>query len=59
MPSPSNDPWARKEAWRYQGPFTRANRFKGSLPGIGIGAGAFILLNVYEYFTASGGDKHH
>ncbi|CAN6647190.1 hypothetical protein TRVA0_022S00980 [Trichomonascus vanleenenianus] len=53
MAAPKNDPWARKEAWRFTGPFSRANRFRGHLPGIGIGAGAFVLLNIYEYLTGS------
>lgn len=36
------------EAWRYSGPFTRFNRFKGSLPGLGIGAGAFGIYLVVD-----------
>lgn len=48
-----------REAWRFQGPFTRANRFKGTLPGLGLGVGAFVLLNVYEYVTAAGSDDKH
>nr|POE76160.1 hypothetical protein CFP56_59640 [Quercus suber] len=38
---PANDPWARHEAWRYSGPFSRYNRFKGSFPGLGIATVAF------------------
>lgn len=40
------------EAWRYQGPFTRMNRFRGSLPGLGTAIVAFALFNVYEYVAA-------
>jgi len=55
------DPWAKQEAWRYQGPFTRLNRFRGSLPGFGTAVVAFALFNAYEYATASPdhGHGHH
>lgn len=46
-----------REAWRYTGPFTRRNRFKGTLPGLGIGAGAFGLYLVYEQLFLK--DDHH
>jgi len=36
------------EAWRYTGPFTRFNRFKGAFPGFGIGLGAFLVYCAYE-----------
>jgi NADH dehydrogenase (ubiquinone) 1 beta subcomplex subunit 3 len=39
---------SHREAWRYTGPFTRWNRFKGALPGFGIGAAAFGVYLVYE-----------
>lgn len=45
------------EAWRYTGPFTRGNRFKGSFPGLGIATGAFAVYCVYEYLFLS--DDHH
>ncbi|EGP85462.1 uncharacterized protein MYCGRDRAFT_19626, partial [Zymoseptoria tritici IPO323] len=45
---PKNDPWARVEAWRYTGPFTRRNRFKNSFPGLGIATVAFAGYLVYE-----------
>lgn len=47
------------EAWRYQGPFTRVNRFKGALPGFGIATVAFIAFNIGEYFLVSKDDHHH
>ncbi len=37
-----------REAWRYSGPFTRWNRFKGAFPGFGIAAVAFAGYCVYE-----------
>jgi len=65
---PAHDPWARNEAWRYSGPFTRWNRYKGALPGLGIASVAFAGYLVYEQlFTSHGilssshghGDSHH
>jgi len=47
---PENDPWARHEAWRSQGPFTRWNRWKRTLPGLGSATVAFALYCVYEHF---------
>jgi len=43
------DPWARNEAWRSQGVFTKYNRLvKGSAPGLGIATVAFVGYCVYE-----------
>ncbi|PWW78085.1 hypothetical protein C7212DRAFT_183357, partial [Tuber magnatum] len=42
------DPWARAETWRYTGPFTRWNRFKGAFPGLGIATVAFAAYCAYE-----------
>ncbi|TVY88861.1 hypothetical protein LAWI1_G006181 [Lachnellula willkommii] len=55
--TPKNDPWARAEAWRYSGPFTRWNRFKGSFPGLGIATVAFAAYCGYEYLFLK--DDHH
>lgn len=60
----AKDPWAKKyerprhsckhiltiysEAWRYSGPFTRWNRFKGAFPGLGIAVVAFTGYVVFE-----------
>ncbi|CZS95848.1 related to NADH-ubiquinone oxidoreductase B12 subunit [Rhynchosporium agropyri] len=65
--TPANDPWARREAWRYSGPFTRWNRFKGSFPGLGIATVAFAAYCGYEYLFlnddhghgAAHGEGHH
>ncbi|KAF2004447.1 hypothetical protein P154DRAFT_572107 [Amniculicola lignicola CBS 123094] len=55
-----NDPWARYEAWRYTGPFTRFQRFKGAFPGLGIATVAFAGYLVYEeMFTKTEHDEHH
>ncbi|KAI9893116.1 MAG: hypothetical protein M1814_000664 [Vezdaea aestivalis] len=53
---PANDPWARAEAWRYTGPFTRWNRFRGSFPGLGIATVAFATYCGYEYMFLK--DEH-
>jgi len=53
----AKDPWARGEAWRYTGPFTRWNRFKGAFPGLGIATVAFAGYLVYEAVFMK--DSHH
>ena len=45
------------EAWRYTGPFTRFNRFRGSFPGLGIATVAFAAYCGYEYLFLT--DRHH
>ncbi|KAH8663363.1 NADH-ubiquinone oxidoreductase B12 subunit family-domain-containing protein [Tricladium varicosporioides] len=55
--TPANDPWARAEAWRYTGPFTRWNRFKMAFPGLGIATVAFAAYCGYEYMFLK--DDHH
>ena len=45
------------EAWRSTGPFTRFNRFRSALPGLGIATVAFGGYLVYDYVFAS--DEHH
>ncbi|KAK5119971.1 hypothetical protein LTR85_007047 [Meristemomyces frigidus] len=60
---PARDPWARNEAWRYTGPFTRFNRLRGAFPGFGIAVVAFAGYMAYEqvFLTSSHGhgDEHH
>ncbi|KAK3202264.1 hypothetical protein GRF29_161g626595 [Pseudopithomyces chartarum] len=51
------DPWHRYEQWRYTGPFSRWNRFKGSFPGLGIATVAFAGYCVVEAMFFS--DDHH
>ncbi|KAL8961238.1 MAG: hypothetical protein Q9193_002176 [Seirophora villosa] len=53
----SKDPWKRMEEWRYTGPFTRWNRFKGAFPGFGIATVAFTVYLGYEYMFLR--DKDH
>lgn len=45
------------EAWRYQGVFTRFNRFKRAFPGLGIATVAFAGYCAYEHFFLK--DEHH
>ena len=51
------------EAWRYTGPFSRANRFKGSFPGFGIAVVAFTAYVVADNMLAKTqkkeGTAHH
>ncbi|KAF1981034.1 hypothetical protein K402DRAFT_299341, partial [Aulographum hederae CBS 113979] len=56
-PSAAEDPWHRAEEWRYTGPFTRWNRFKGSFPGLGIATVAFGVYLVYEAVFLN--EPHH
>ncbi|KAL0637032.1 hypothetical protein Q9L58_004014 [Maublancomyces gigas] len=57
------DPWAKMEcdsdAWRYSGPFTRFNRFKGAFPGLGIATVAFAGYCAYEAMFMSDTHAHH
>lgn len=57
-----------REAWRYEGQFTRRNRLRYSFPGLGIATVAFAAYCGYEYMFlqddhghAEGGhgDGHH
>lgn len=51
------NPWAKRDAWRYQDQFTRLNRFKGAFPGLGIAIGAFSAYLVYDKVIKK--DDHH
>lgn len=44
----STNPWAKRDAWRYEGQFSRWNRFRSAFPGLGIALGAFALYLVYD-----------
>ena len=46
-----------RERWRYTGPFTRFNRFRGTFPGFGIAAIAFATYCGFEYLFLK--DDHH
>lgn len=48
-----------REAWRYTGPFTRFNRFKGAFPGLGIATVAFAGYLVLEQVGVFGKEEHH
>jgi hypothetical protein len=48
------------EHWRYTGPFSRFNRFKGSFPGLGIATvafGAYLAAEQFGLIKDEGG--HH
>lgn len=46
------------EIWRYTGPFTRGNRFKGLFPGLGIATVAFAGYCAYEHFFLKDQEHH-
>ncbi|KAF3400752.1 hypothetical protein DPV78_005921 [Talaromyces pinophilus] len=52
------DPWARHEAWRYTGPFSRWNRFKGLFPGLGTATVLFAGYLAYEQVFLSKDHEH-
>ena len=47
------------EAWRYIGPFSRYNRFKGALPGLGTATVAFAVYCGYEYMFLQDSHQGH
>jgi len=47
------------EQWRYTGPFSRINRFRGSFPGLGIATGAFAVYLVAEQLFFKEEHGHH
>lgn len=47
------------EQWRYTGPFSRWNRFKGSFPGLGIATVAFGVYLVAEQLFFKEEHGHH
>lgn len=48
---------SNSEAWRYKGQFSRFNRFKNALPGLGTASVAFAGYCLYEYLFIK--DEHH
>ncbi|KAK6459420.1 NADH dehydrogenase 1 beta subcomplex subunit 3 [Scheffersomyces xylosifermentans] len=55
----AGNPWAKRDAWRYEGQFSRINRFKSAFPGFGIGVGAFVLYVAYEKLVLKKDEEHH
>ena len=53
------DLWVSSEQWRYTGPFSRWNRFKGSFPGLGIATVAFAGYLVAEQLFFKEEHGHH
>lgn len=47
------------EAWRHTGIFSRWNRFKNALPGLGIATVAFTAYCFYEHFFLQDSHHHH
>ena len=59
LADPLNDPWHRREAWRWDPYFSKGNMLRKSFPGLGIGAAAFTAYLVYDTFTSSGKEHSH
>ena len=53
------DSQLHSEQWRYTGPFSRWNRFKGSFPGLGIATVAFGVYLVAEQLFFKEEHGHH
>lgn len=47
------DPWFRREAWRWDPYFSPRNVLKKAFPGLGIAAGAFVLYSAYDTVVSS------
>ncbi|KAG5437291.1 hypothetical protein PCANB_001084 [Pneumocystis canis] len=43
-----HDPWGKREAWRFQYPFTTTTKINKVFPGLGLGIGAFIVYCCIE-----------
>lgn len=54
-----SNPWAKRDAWRYEGQFSRVNRFKSAFPGLGIAIVAFSGYLVYEKVFLKKDEHHH
>lgn len=58
-----NDPWFRREAWRWDPFFSKQNVLRNSFPGLGIAVAAFSVYLVYDLMTGKeqeqGGGGHH
>ena len=54
-----SSPWKKRDAWRYEGVFSKANRFRGIFPGFYVGLGAFLAYSIYEDYFAPKPEQHH
>lgn len=59
LQNPLNDPWHRREAWRWDPFFSKQNMLRKSFPGLGIGAAAFSIYLVYDIFIKKNEAKEH
>ena len=50
-----------RDAWRYQGMFSTWERFrpKHTIPGLGIGTGAFIIYLAYDFLVSKPSHGRH
>ncbi|KAI8821460.1 uncharacterized protein EV422DRAFT_528209 [Fimicolochytrium jonesii] len=49
------DPWAKRDAWRYNDYFSRANRVKAMVPGLGMATAAFAVYVAYDKWYQTSG----
>lgn len=54
-----SNPWAKRDAWRYEGQFSRFNRFRLAFPGFGIAVVAFSAYVGYEKLVLKKGHDGH
>lgn len=57
LANPLNDPWHRREAWRWDPFFSKQNMLRKSFPGLGIGAAAFAIYLAYDTLIINKDDK--
>lgn len=46
-----NDPWLRREIWRWDPFFSKQNVLRNSFPGLGIAVAAFSIYLFYDLMT--------
>ena len=58
LPSTTVDPWARRDAWRYDTFFSTKRRLAAMFPGLGIATVAFGVYVAYDqWYTRYGPGK--
>ena len=55
-----NDPWFRREAWRWDPFFSKPNILRNSFPGLGVAAAFFSIYLLYDFINGTEGhEKEH
>ncbi|CDR39224.1 CYFA0S03e01024g1_1 [Cyberlindnera fabianii] len=62
----TSDPWAKRDAWRYEGHFSKKFMYRNLWPGFTYGVGAFVVYVVAEklffppqHHHEESHDEHH